>query len=80
MQLAEVKSHLGLSEGGESRHYRLTVSVLFNLNRRVRVAGQVEQTGNHFLGRHGHRAAIGRLKNVVGAEHQNAGLRLGLRT
>ena len=44
----------------------------------VPVGGQEEQTDDHVQGRHGHRTAVGRLEDVVGRQHQDPRLGLGL--
>ena len=38
--------------------------------------GQIVGTQNHVLRRHSHRTSVGRLEQVVGRQHQEAGLRL----
>jgi hypothetical protein len=53
-------------------HATLTLAVLD-------LGGEVVEADDHVLGGHGHRAAVGRLEDVVGGQHEDAGLGLRLR-
>ena len=68
VDLVLVERHFGLFERGE--HTALTLGSVDD-------GGQVVQTEDHVLARHGHGVAVCRLQNVVGSHHQGAGLGLG---
>ena len=63
-----VEGHFGLFQRGE--HAALALDAFQH-------GGQVVQTEDHILARHGHGVAVGRLQDVVGSHHQRAGLGLG---
>ena len=68
--LATVEGHPGLGRGRE----RATRTDAATVDR----VGQVVDAGDHVLGRHGHRATVGRLEDVVARQHEDAGLGLRL--
>ena len=68
VDLVLVERHFGLFERGE--HTALALGTVDD-------GGQVVQTEDHVLARHGHGVAVCRLQNVVGSHHQGAGLGLG---
>ncbi len=68
VDLVAVEGHFGLFQRGE--HAALALDAFQH-------GGQVVQTEDHILARHGHGVAVGRLQDVVGSHHQRAGLGLG---
>ncbi len=68
VDLVAVEGHFGLFQRGE--HAALALGAFVD-------GGQVVQTEDHVLARHGHGVAVGRLQNVVGSHHQGTGLGLG---
>ena len=63
-----VEGHFGLFQRGE--HAALTLGTVDD-------GGQVVQTEDHILARHGHGVAVSRLQNIVGSHHQGACFSLG---
>ena len=67
VDLVLVKGHFGLFQRGE--HTALALGAVDD-------GGQVIQTEDHVLARHGHGVTVRRLQNVVGRHHQRAGFGL----
>ena len=68
VDLMLVEGHFGLFQRGE--HAALTLGTVDD-------GGQVVQTEDHILARHGHGVAVSRLQNIVGSHHQGACFSLG---
>ena len=68
VDLVLVERHFGLFQRGE--HAALALGAVDD-------GGQVVQTEDHVLARHGHGVAVCRLQDVVGSHHQGTGLSLG---
>ena len=80
VKIAVIEGHAGLGNSGEHGDDFLAVLIAGNLNRGIGIRGQVEQTDDHVLRRHGHGASIRGLQNVVGRQHEDAGFSLRLCT
>ena len=68
VDLMLVEGHFGLFQRGE--HAALALGTVDD-------GGQVVQTEDHILARHGHGVAVSRLQNIVGSHHQGACFSLG---
>src|SRR5580765_1209251 len=69
LDLAAVERHPSLGHGREDPPGTLALGHL---------GGEVVEADDHVLGGHGDRAAVGRLEDVVGRQHEDAGLGLRL--
>ena len=78
MQVAAVVRHPRLGRRAEARD---AADVLAGAagEQVLALAGQVVQTQDHVLRRHGHRTTVGGLEDVVRRQHEDAGLGLRLR-